>query len=156
MTGRAVTLLLFALAACQPANDPENAATPPAGPAPTATAPDAAPAPDIVASPESLAGEYRVAGVDGADIDLPHGISAVIGPDRIDLTSDCIRLAWSYRFEEGVLATERVPVPSCRRALLPQEEAIAAAFDAAGVVRRTPANGMEFSGGEHSVTLFSQ
>jgi hypothetical protein len=45
---------------------------------------------------------------------------------------------------------------SCRRALLPEEDAIAAAFDNAGMVRRTPANGIEFTGGGHSVLLFSQ
>ena len=83
-------------------------------------------------------------------------MSASIAADRIDVTSDCIRFAWSYRFESGVVTTERVPRPSCRRALLPEEEAIAAAFDNAGMVRRTPANAVEFSGGGRSVTMFGQ
>lgn len=157
MTRRLAFLPLMALAAsCQPAEDAGAAAAPQASPAPAPAATLPVPPPDIIASAEGLIGEYRVAGVDGADIDLPHAITASIAEDRIDLTSDCIRLAWSYRFESGALATEREPVPSCRRALLLEEEAVAAAFDVAGVVRRTPANGLEFAGRERSVTLFGQ
>lgn len=117
---------------------------------------DAAPAPNLIGSAAGLVGEYRVAGVDGGDIDLPHGITATITADRIDVTSDCIRLAWNYRFENGALSTEAVPMPSCRRALLPEEAAVAEAFEQAGMVRRTPANGIEFAGGERSVLLFNQ
>ena len=158
MIGRAAisALLALAVAACGQADDAETAGTAPVTPAATATPVSTAPAPDLIASAESLAGEYRVAAVDGADINLPHGISASIAADRINVTSDCIRFAWSYRFESGVVTTERVPRPSCRRALLPEEEAIAAAFDNAGMVRRTPANAVEFSGGGRSVTMFGQ
>ena len=158
MIGRAAISLLLglAIAACGPAGEAGTAGTAPVTAAPTATSVGAAPAPDLIASAESLAGEYRVAAVDGADINLPHGISASIAADRINVTSDCIRFAWSYRFESGVVTTERVPRPSCRRALLPEEEAIAAAFDNAGMVRRTPANAVEFSGGGRSVTMFGQ
>src|SRR5690606_30446529 len=104
----------------------------------------------------ALAGEYRVAGIDGADVNLPHGISAVITDERIDIQSDCIRFAWTYRFENQLLVTEQAPVASCRRAFLPQEQALQQAVEAADVVRRTPSNGIELSGGGRSVTLFSQ
>lgn len=133
-----------ALAACQPADE-----APPAIPDDTGSA-------SIIASSDSLAGEYRVAGIDGADVNLPHGISASITDDRIDVHSDCIRFAWTYRFEEQLLVTEDAPVASCRRALLPEEQALAEAVEAADVVRRTPANGVELSGGGRSLLLFSQ
>lgn len=103
-----------------------------------------------------LPGDYRVANVDGASVDMPHGVSASITDDWIDLQSDCIRLAWTYSFDGQALTTSPEPVRSCRRALLPQEQAISTAFDAATTVSRTPNNGLEFSGGGHSVTLFSQ
>jgi hypothetical protein len=148
IAGLLMGLAATGLAACQPAASD-------GGPAPAAT-PGDAPAANLIASAQSLAGEYRVAGVDGADINLPHGISAEITADRIAVTSDCINLGWTYHFQNGALATERVPMASCRRALLPEEGAIAAAFDNAGMVRRTPANGVEFTGGGHSVLLFSQ
>ena len=52
--------------------------------------------------------------------------------------------------------TEQAPVASCRRALLPEERTLAEAMEAADVVRRTPANGIEFSGSGHSLLLFGQ
>ena len=121
-------------------------------------APYGAADPDTAAAPApvDLAGEYRVAGVDGADIDLPHGITASITADRIDLQSDCIRMAWSYTRDGAALSTATQPVPSCRRALLPPEQAISEAFTAADSVSRTPANGLEFAGGGRSVLLFLQ
>ena len=103
-----------------------------------------------------LPGEYRIAGVDGVDIDLPHGISAIVSASRIDVHSGCIRFAWSYSYDGQVLTTTSEPVASCRRALLPEEQALSAAIDAATAVARTPANGIELSGAGRSVILFSQ
>jgi hypothetical protein len=108
------------------------------------------------ASLTEFAGEYRVAGIDGGEIDLPHAITASIDGERIHLVSDCVNLAWSYRFEAGLLATERVPVESCARGLEPVEQELLAALDVADSVRRTPANAVEIGGGGHAVTLFSQ
>ena len=89
-------------------------------------------------------------------MNLPHGITASITDNRIEVQSDCIRFAWSYRFEDRLLATEQAPVASCRRALIAEERALSEAVEAADVVRRTPANGMELSGGGRSVALFGQ
>ncbi len=140
MGKRLAILAALVLAACQPA-----AEEPPARP-------EAPP----IASAAELSGEFRIAGVDGSDIDLPHAITASIGDGRIKVQSDCIGLAWTFTLEKGVLATAQVPVPSCRRAYDATEQALMAAFDVADVVHRTEANGIEFSGGGHSVTLFSQ
>lgn len=109
-----------------------------------------------IASAAELAGEYRVAGIDGADINLPHAITASIDGERIHVTSDCVNFAWSYRFEGEQLATERVPVESCARGFEPIEQELLAALDVADAVRRTPANAVEISGGGHAVTLFAQ
>ncbi len=67
-----------------------------------------------------------------------------------------MKFAWSYRFEGVRLVTETAPVVTCERGLLPEEEAVQAAFEAAEAVRRLPSNGIEFSGGGRSVILFSQ
>lgn len=136
----ALALSIAPLAACQPAEEPASSS----------------PDPGLIATPAALAGEYRVAGVDGDDIDLPHAITASIDERTIRVSADCLNFAWAYRFEEGVLVTETTPTASCRRGLLPPEEAVRAAFDSAALVRRTPANGIELSGEGRTVLLFSQ
>jgi hypothetical protein len=142
MIGKRLAILAaLVLAACQPA-----AEEPPAAPS------EAPP----IASAAELTGEFRVAGIDGSDIDLPHAITASIGDGRIAVQSDCIGLAWNFTLEKGVLKTAQTPVPSCRRAYDPAEQNLMAALDVAEVARRTEAGGIEFSGGGHSVTLFSQ
>jgi hypothetical protein len=148
---RTPVLLLAALmvAACQSA---EPTAEPAAEVRPS---PSAAPA-QAITSAERLIGEYRVAGADGKGIDLPYGIAASISADRIHITADCVNLEWSYRLAAGALTTGREPTRGCRRALTPDEQAIATAFDAATAVALTEANGYRFSGGGHSVTLFTQ
>ena len=110
------------------------------------------PSTNRITATADLAGEYRVAGVDGQGIDLPYGISASISGDRIHVTADCVNMAWSYRFENGALATERVPVESCARGLTREEQAIAEAFDTATAVVLNRANGFEFTGDGSSVT----
>ena len=140
MNAKIALLAALALAGCQAAED--EPAPPPETPA--------------ISSAAELAGEYRVAGVDGSDIDLPHAVTASIDESRIHLVSDCVNLAWTYRFAGELLATEQAPVESCARGYDATEQALLAAFDVADTVRRTPENGVQFSGGGHSVTLFSQ
>jgi hypothetical protein len=72
----------------------------------------------------AIAGEYRLASVGDAPVDLPEPMRAAITATRIDLQSGCIRLAFDYRLEGGRLATTAAPVPSCRRALLPAEQTV--------------------------------
>lgn len=156
----------LALAACGLLAACGSAENPAADPSPTVTrepaeapSPVATPAPPAEASPEpslELAGEYRIAGVDGGDIDLPHGISATIGADRIGVVSQCVEMAWSYRLAGAALQTTRLPVVTCDRGRYPEEEAVEAAFTAAREVERTENNGIRFSGGGRSVVLFSQ
>ena len=133
---RLALVLSFALAACATANGDDSQVG------------------EVV--PVDLPGEYRVAGVDGQDINLSQGITASITDDRITVRSGCIGMGWSYSREGNTLSTVTQPVPSCRRALLPQEQTISQAFTSAQGVARTPANGIEFSGPDHTVLLFSQ
>jgi len=149
-------LLALSLAACQPAGEP--AAPDAAKPEPQATSetPALAEPSDRIVTTKRLAGEYRIAGVDGQGIDLPYGITASISADRILVSSDCVRMAWSYRFAGDALVTGRVPVESCARGLTAEEQAIMDAFDAATAVAINESNGYEFTGGGHSVTLFTQ
>ena len=154
----------LALAACAPATEetaqegiatPElpvaatNASQPAATPGAPAAAGGALPAGE-------LPGEYRVAGVDGRSVDLPHAITVSIGPETIRYTSQCVTGAWNYRFEGGALVTDPVVEPVCDRGRYREEEALDAVFAAPEAIRRTPANGIELSGGGHTVTLFSQ
>lgn len=140
----------LALAACQPSEQSQT-------PGESAPAnPDSPVAEGAIVSAAELIGEYRIPGADGQNIDLPHGISAIIDETTIRVSADCVNFAWSYRFEGDRLITEQTPVVSCRRGLLPEEEAVRAAFDTAEAVRRLPSNGIEFSGQGRSVILFSQ
>jgi hypothetical protein len=159
---RRTAIALFAaaaLAAC--GSEPEPVPAESSGPTPSAAAeppaaPSPAPLPSAITDPALLVGEYRVSGVGGQDIDLPHGITASISDAGIHVVSDCVNLSWSWSLEGARLVTERVPVESCGRGLLPKEDAIAAAFDGATGVVRTPSNGVEFTGENGSVLLFSQ
>ena len=157
----------LALVGCQPADDgePADGAETSAStrnetvipvPSPTRRPATEEPSTNRITATADLAGEYRVAGVDGQGIDLPYGISASISGDRIHVTADCVNMDWSYRFENGAQATERVPVESCARGLTREEQAIAEAFDTATAVVLNRANGFEFTGDGSSVTLFTQ
>jgi len=144
---------ILLVAGCQPGaptSPPDGEASP--------VAPEPAPAPsaDRIASSGRLAGEYRVAGVDGQGIDLPYGIGASISADRILVSSDCVRLEWAYRFAGADLVTERTPTAGCERGFNEVEQAIADAFDAATQVAINRSNGYEFTGGGRTVTLFTQ
>jgi hypothetical protein len=68
-----------------------------------------------LSAPETLVGEWRLAGVDGHLVDLPHAITMSIDAERILVVSDCVNLAWSYRYERGRLTTERVAQETWKR-----------------------------------------
>ena len=160
---RLIALAALLLAGCnetkqaEPPTLVEGPTTSPAAEAPTVAPSEAAAANVAITEVESLAGEYRIAGVDGRDIDLPHGITARIDDTGIIVESGCVMMSWVWFFEDGRLVTEQLfPRESCGRKLLPEEEAIAAAFNGATHVARTPANGIEFAGENGAVLLFGQ
>ena len=107
--------------------------------------------------PLTLQGEYRVAGVDGEDLNAPTGVTVSITKDTIALAR-CAGLAWTYRYEAGRLETKllrRLPDDlMCR--ISEEAQRVGSALGEAHQVRRTAANGLEFSGGGRSALLFSQ
>ncbi|MGB3806718.1 MAG: hypothetical protein WA936_05930 [Erythrobacter sp.] len=111
---------------------------------------------DSAASVALPLGEFRVAGADGAAIDLPHAITMSISEEEITLVSGCVRRRWSNPRSANTATFEASPQASCRRALFPSEVSIFAVLDDLGSVRQTPENGWVLEGGGHSITLFSQ
>ncbi len=112
---------------------------------------------DSQTAPVLLVGEYRVAGIDGEAIDQSFAMTLSINESVIDLAS-CGGLRWNYTYSDGHLQTRKDALVSpeflCR---LPREYSLAdEAISSAERVTRTPANGIELSGGGHSITLYSQ
>jgi hypothetical protein len=162
----AAPLLAAALAACGQ-RAPEQAEQAAPSPATSTAAPAADRSPAAVPPPQpsgtpitdlvALAGEYRVAGAGGREIDLPHAITARIDDTGVLVDSGCVQLSWVWFFEDSRLVTEQLfPRASCGRMLLPEEEAIVTAMNGAVAVERTPANGIEIRGENGSVLLFGQ
>lgn len=153
-----VALLL--LAACSPASDEGQPAQPvetvpvdPAPPKPVAT--PSVPAPPAV----DLAGEWRVAGIDGEAIDKPYGVALSADGERIWWDPPCAAQGRSYRIT-GNRFDALEPVVGATTAcqiFVPEEVSLVwQALDAATTIERTPANGVLISGAERSVLLFSQ
>lgn len=149
-----------ALAACQQADEVAAPATPASDSGAVVTptgAPDGdAPAPAMNA-PASLVGEYRVAGIDGTEVGGQIGIALSITDGNIFYDPRCAGLEWTYTYGNGALTMERpADAPVCEIAVHPEKQRLAAALDAVTRAERTPSNGIELTGGGHSVTLFSQ
>ena len=146
---RAVVLAILLLAACgKPAGQPQ--------PTPSET-------PALLPAPESLVGEYRVAGIDGQSLDVPFGIALSIGEGRVSFEPACAAFVWSYAYRDGALDIERrqeklnhPPPPVCAEPAAPELQQLATALDAVDRAGRTPANGIELSGNGRAVLLFSQ
>lgn len=125
----------------------------------------------LISSIEALAGEYRVGGIDGKPLSGREGIAVSISDTQLSFEPACAGFVWRIAMVEGELRTFRpgdgnkdgeggfvaTPTgPVCRIAVPPEKRALAEAIDAARQAVRTPSNGIELSGGGHSVTLFSQ
>lgn len=153
MTIRLSLLGLVLLAACSPPSDDAPLAPPPSA---TLEVPDVRQLSPVA----SLVGEYRVAGINDAPLDAPIGLALSISDRRITFDGPCGAAAWDYRLAGTRLQTDRVasPDPACLATARVHNLAIAlgGALDAATQVGRSPSNGIEFSGGGRSVTLYSQ
>ncbi len=101
-------------------------------------------------------GEYRVAGVDGAPVNLTHAITVSVSEDTIAVVSQCVTPRWNYTYQEGRLTTQPIIEAMCKRGREPAEVAVEAVFDQPEAVLRTPENGIYLAGGGHDLTLFSQ
>jgi len=149
---RASLLAALLLSACGPGADaPAAGPKQEGGPVPAGTVAGTAPA------ISHLRGEYRVAGVDGEELNAPTGVTVSITEDVIDLAR-CAGFAWSYAFADDILQTERIATPADQPVCGVTDEVaqVGAALQQVNRVSRTAANGIEFSGGGRSVLLFSQ
>jgi len=156
-----VRALAFAvlLAACAPRDQVANETIAP----PPAEAP-AIPAPAPI---QTLEGEWRVAGIDGHSLDQPVGLALSASAQEIWWDPRCAGYVRSYRIEGSKFTTgphigfvprkhgEPTP-PVCTIAPPPRIGEVFRALTEATTIARTPQNGIEISGGEHSVLLFSQ
>lgn len=158
---RAGLLALLVLAGCQP---PQAADPAPSEPAPTQAAPPVpAPAPALPA-PATLAGEWRVAGIDGREFNESYGLALSADQGAIWWEPRCAGVVRSYRITGGQVrfaalgspTPAATPPPVCAIGLPPRLAEVVRALDAATTIARTPANGIELRGGGHSLVLFSQ
>ena len=113
----------------------------------------------------SLSGEWRVAGIDGESFDGSVGLALRGDADKLWWEPRCAGMARGYRITGSTIAFSSLdpprgpgdPTPAvCAIGLPPRLDEVFRALDAAAMVKRTPSNGIEISGGGHSVTLFSQ
>jgi len=157
------TLLAIALAGCQP--DPAPGAAPGE---PAATSSALVPQGSVALTQVGdLVGEYRVAGIDRAELRTDFGIALSIDGPRLSYEPTCAGFVWDVTGEYGAFRFDRVsqypapapgeaPAPVCAVAVAPELRQLGKAIDAAERAWRTPANGVLIEGGGHSVLLFSQ
>jgi hypothetical protein len=150
-----VLLIALLLAACSPPVPP-----PPAAPQ---DPPPAQPIPAV----STLAGEWRVASIDGKDFNEPYGLALTADAEEIWWAPRCAGLIRTYRISGTMFRTgpakgvkprkpgEPTP-PVCLIGLPARIDEVTRALDSATTIRRTPGNGIEISGGGHSLLLFSQ
>ena len=157
MTMRLTLTTVLLLAAC-------SAEPPPVQHAPSAPLPAAPPASAAVTT---LAGEWRVAGIDGKDFNEPYGLGLSADGEEIWWAPRCAGLVRTYRISGTSLRTgpakglrPRAPgeptPPVCAIGLPPRIDEVTRALDSATTIRRTANNGVEISGGGHSLLLFTQ
>jgi hypothetical protein len=113
----------------------------------------------------SLAGEWRVAGIDGRPLNESYGLPLRADEGRLWWEPLCAGMSRNYRIEGQAIRFNptRPPrrsgeetQPVCAIGLPPRLDEVFRALDAATEVGRTEENGILIQGGGHSVTLFSQ
>ena len=148
-------LILALLAGC--GRPPEAEASRPA--LPSTSAPAAA------SAVTSLAGEWRVAGLDGRSFDEPIALSLTGDEQQLWWRPRCAGVARAYIIRDRRIAFRSTEPPRpagsptppvCAIGLPPHLDGVARALDDATTVSRTPENGVLISGPSHSLTLFSQ
>lgn len=135
-------------------------------PKPLVTAASVAP-PASTAPAISLAGEWRVAGIDGAEFNEPYGLALSGSATQLWWEPRCAGAVRHYSVEASRVRflpatpppsgkAPATPPPVCLIAPPPRLADVMRALDSATAIASTPANGIEISGGGHSVVLYSQ
>ena len=121
----------------------------------------------------SLAGEWRVAGIDGREFNESYGLALSADESELWWEPRCAGVAVEYRIEGTRFSARRpavapppaagsaeppaAPAPAVCAIGLPERlEEVMAAIRAADRIERTQANGVLISGNGRSVTLFGQ
>ena len=113
----------------------------------------------------SLAGEWRVAAIDGLSLDQPVGLALRGTETEIWWDPRCAGLARRYRIEGSKVSFNSIEPPRqvreptrpvCTIGLPPKLGQVFDALDGASSVSRTESNGILIAGAKHSVLLFSQ
>jgi hypothetical protein len=156
---RALPLLfMLSFAACAKPTPVSPVASPSATPSQSATARPA---------PATLSGEWRVAGIDGRELNEPYVLALSANERAIWWEPRCAGMVRGYRIDGGAIAfgpnpdlpPQRVGGPTrpvCTIGLPPRLAEVFRALDSATTIERTAANGVLIAGGGHSVLLFSQ
>ena len=160
-------LAALALAACSAEPEPngEHLSTLPANDG--TNNPASTPASQPLAPIETLAGEWRVAGIDGEPLDEPYGLALSGSEEEIWWEPRCANLAFSYRIDGLSMATGDAepaapvepgapPPPVCAIGIPLRLDDVSRALRQAETVGRTSSNGVLIEGGGHSLTLYSQ
>lgn len=159
-----VAFVALALTACAEAPD-ETVSTSTDGP--STYAPQRVPGGVAITEVGGLIGQYRVAGIDEAQVPGDEGIALSIDGALMSFEPVCAGFVWRIEFAGETLSTIREPdlaerLPGelepveCSSGVTPARWWLAEALDAATYAQRTPANGIRLSGGGHAVLLFSQ
>jgi hypothetical protein len=122
--------------------------------------------PPVAKSVASLAGAWRVAGIDGADLNEPYGLALGADGQAIWFEPRCARQERLYAIEGGSIRFSVNPelqpgpgkpgVPVCMIGLPPRLGDVLRALDAAERIERSSSNAIEITGPGHSLTLYSQ
>jgi len=113
----------------------------------------------------NMAGEWRVAGIDGREFNESYGLALSGSARELWWEPRCAGMARSYRMTGSTISFgPRIgapppgtqPPPVCAIGLPPRLSEFFRALDAATNIERTDSNGVLISGGGRSVLLFSQ
>lgn len=142
-----------------------TAETAPAG-KPSAEAPVAGAAATPAPAPSTLAGHWRVAGIDGEPLNESYGLALSADEQEIWWEPRCAGYILGYTIEgnaftTGARVTEppvstSTPAPVCAIGLPPRLVDVSRALQLAERIETTPENGVLLSGGGRRVLLFSQ
>ena len=129
-----------------------------------AVEPGAAPEPPqaSTAPVASLAGHWRIAGIDGAPFNEAYGLALSGDAKELWWEPRCAGLVRRYAIDgsridfQSAIAPGGKEVPVCLIAPPPGLDEVLRALDSATTIARTPSNGIEISGGGRSVGLYSQ
>ena len=113
----------------------------------------------------TLAGEWRVAGIDGKSFDESYGLALSADDSTIWWAPRCAGYERSYELDgihahfaltDAEFHKDGSPRIVCQIGIPSRLPEVFRAIDSADRVVRTPSNAIEISGGGHSLTLFSQ